>query len=87
MDRQKNRYAEVFGNDVVVENGDKLAQRFDNVDEEGKPYENICDSDETVHYPRSGFNMDKKSVLIVNTKEYMQGVRVETCRYFNQSIK
>ncbi|XP_065087133.1 uncharacterized protein spz isoform X4 [Ochlerotatus camptorhynchus] len=80
MDRQKGRYAEVFGNDVVVKNGDKLAQRFYNVDEEGNPYKYICDSEETVHYPRNGFNMDKKSVRIVNTKEYMQGVRVETCR-------
>lgn len=80
MDRQKDRYAEVFGDDVVVKNGDKLAQRFDNVDEEGKPYQNICDSEEMVQYPRSGFNLDKKSVRIVNTKEYKQGVRVETCR-------
>lgn len=76
--RQKDRYAEVFGNDVVVESGDKLVQRFDN--EDGNAFEYICDSEERLIHPRSGFTTDNKSVMIINTKDYMQGVRIETCR-------
>lgn len=78
--RQKDRFAEVFGNDVVVENGDKLVQRFDNVDENGNSFEFICESEERLIHPKSGFNTDNKSIMIVNTKDYMQGVRIETCR-------
>lgn len=87
MDRLKDRYAEVFGNDEVVENGDKVAQRFDNVDENGNPYQYICDSEVMVHYPHSGFNMNKTSVTIVNTKRYRQGVRVETCGNTHKSCE
>ncbi|XP_065087135.1 protein spaetzle isoform X6 [Ochlerotatus camptorhynchus] len=78
--RQKDRYAEVFGNDVVVESGDKLVQRFDNVDEDGNAFEYICDSEERLIHPKSGFTTDNTSVMIINTKDYMQGVRIETCR-------
>lgn len=78
--RHKDRYAEVFGNDVVVESGDKLVQRFDNVDENGNAFEYICDTEERLIHPKSGFNTDDKPVMIINTKDYMQGVRIETCR-------
>lgn len=76
--RQKDRYAEVFGNDIVLTDGDKLVQRFD-VDENGNSFEFICESRERLIHPRSGFNADNKSIMIVNTNDYMQGVRIETC--------
>ncbi|EAT34304.1 AAEL013434-PA [Aedes aegypti] len=76
--RQKERFAEVFGNDIVLNDGDKLVQRFD-VDENGNSFEFICESRERLIHPRSGFNTDNRTIMIINTKEYMQGVRIETC--------
>ncbi|XP_062540377.1 uncharacterized protein LOC134208405 isoform X2 [Armigeres subalbatus] len=79
VDRQKERFAEVFGNDVVVENGDKLVQRFDSVDDSRNAFRYICPSEERLIHPKSGFDKDEKRVMIINTQNYMQGVRIETC--------
>ncbi|XP_058812834.1 protein spaetzle-like isoform X2 [Topomyia yanbarensis] len=69
------RYSEVFGDDVLVSNGDKLVQRFDTSDDEF-----LCNSEERLVHPKSGLTKDDYTVMIVNTRDYLQGVRVETCR-------
>ncbi|XP_053687699.1 protein spaetzle-like isoform X2 [Sabethes cyaneus] len=69
------RYSAIFGNDVVIPNGDKLMQRFDFPDEEF-----LCASEERLVHPKSGKNQQNQEVTIVNTATYIQGVRVETCR-------
>lgn len=69
------RFSEIFGNDVVITNGDKLVQRFDYPDEEF-----LCGSEERLVHPKSGKNQKNQEVMIVNTAAYIQGVRVETCR-------
>ncbi|EDS40441.1 sptzle 1B [Culex quinquefasciatus] len=72
--RHEHRFAEVFGNDVVVNSGDHLDKRFDTSDDEF-----LCQSREKLVHPQSGYTMDKRLVMIVNTPSYTQGVRIETC--------
>lgn len=72
--RQEYRFAEVFGDDVVVDNSDTLEKRFDTSDDEF-----LCPSVEKLVHPQSGYTVNDKLVMIVNTPNYMQGVRIETC--------
>ncbi|XP_058822002.1 protein spaetzle-like [Topomyia yanbarensis] len=74
--RHEQRFAEVFGNDVVVDTGDELYQRFDTSDDEP-----LCTSEERLVQPQSGYTMDKKLVMIVNTPNYTQGVKIEICHH------
>lgn len=69
------RFAEVFGNDVVLEDSESLQPRFDTSDDDF-----LCMSDEKLVHPQSGYTMEEKLVMIVNTPNYMQGVRIEICR-------
>lgn len=73
--RQEYRFVEVFGDDVVVDSGDILDKRFDTSDDEF-----LCSSVEKLVHPQSGYTIDNKLVMIVNTPNYIQGVRIETCR-------
>ncbi|XP_062565567.1 protein spaetzle-like [Armigeres subalbatus] len=73
--RQEYRFAEVFGDDVVIDNDDTLEKRFDTSDDEF-----LCTSIEKLVHPQSGYTIHNKLVMIVNTPSYMQGVRIETCR-------
>ncbi|XP_065094224.1 protein spaetzle-like [Ochlerotatus camptorhynchus] len=73
--RQEYRFAEVFGDDVVMDSGDTLIKRFDTSDDEF-----ICMSEEKLVHPQSGYTIKDQLVMIVNTPSYMQGVRIETCR-------
>lgn len=73
--RQEYRFAEVFGDDVVIDSGDTLEKRFDTSDDEF-----ICTSEEKLVHPQSGYTIKDKLVMIVNTPNYMQGVRIETCK-------
>uniref|UniRef100_T1D488 Putative spatzle n=1 Tax=Psorophora albipes TaxID=869069 RepID=T1D488_9DIPT len=75
VSRHKERFSEVFGNDVVVEDGDKLVQRFDGTDLDA-----LCESVERLIHPKEGFTKDDQKIMIVNTQDYTQGVRIETCR-------
>lgn len=48
--------------------------------------DSVCDSDETVLYPKVGQNADDQTLFIVNNDgNYKQGVRVEKCRRKEQS--
>lgn len=75
ISRQEYRFAEVFGDDVVMDSGDTLEKRFDTSDDEF-----LCLSEEKLVHPQSGYTIEDKLVMIVNTPNYMQGVRIETCR-------
>lgn len=72
--KYKQQYAGVFGEDVVVPEGDALVTRFDTSND--RP---LCYSVERLIHPQEGFTKDKINLTIVNTKEYKQGVRVELC--------
>uniref|UniRef100_A0A1Q3FFK0 Putative spatzle n=2 Tax=Culex tarsalis TaxID=7177 RepID=A0A1Q3FFK0_CULTA len=72
--KYKQQYAGVFGEDVVVPEGDALVTRFDTSSD--RP---LCYSVERLIHPQEGFTKDKINLTIVNTKEYKQGVRVELC--------
>lgn len=72
--KYKQQYAGVFGEDVVVPEGDNLVTRFDTSSD--RP---LCYSVERLIHPQEGFTKDKINLTIVNTKEYKQGVRVELC--------
>ncbi|XP_055531779.1 protein spaetzle-like [Wyeomyia smithii] len=76
VSRYEQRFAEVFGNDVVIDSGDVLHQRFDTSDDEF-----LCTSEEKLVHPQSGYTMEEKLVMIVNTPNYSQGVRIEVCRH------
>lgn len=75
VSRHEQRFAEVFGNDVVIDSGDELHQRFDTSDDEF-----LCTSEEKLVHPQSGYTMEEKLIMIVNTPNYSQGVRIEVCR-------
>ncbi|XP_049805379.1 uncharacterized protein LOC126248444 isoform X1 [Schistocerca nitens] len=48
--------------------------------------DSVCDSEETVLYPKVGQNADDRTLFIVNNDgNYKQGVRVEKCRRKEQS--
>lgn len=70
----KQKYAGVFGEDVVVPAGDTLVTR--NGFSDDTP---LCLSVEKLIHPQRGFTKTSKNLTIVNTKEYRQGVRVEIC--------
>ncbi|XP_053696034.1 protein spaetzle-like [Sabethes cyaneus] len=75
VSRHEHRYAEFFGNDVVIDSEEEIQQRFDTSDDEF-----LCDSEEKLVHPKSGYNTGEKLVMIVNTPNYAQGVRIELCR-------
>ncbi|XP_058448789.1 protein spaetzle-like [Malaya genurostris] len=77
--RHEQRFAEVFGNDVVIDTGDELYQRFDTSDDDF-----LCTSEEKLVHPQSGYTKEEKLVMIVNTPNYTQGVRIEMCRHPEQ---
>lgn len=72
--KYKQQFAGVFGEDVVVPEGDSLVPRFDTSDDTP-----LCYSIEKLIHPQVGFTKDDKKYQIVNTREYKQGVRVELC--------
>lgn len=72
--KYKQQYAGVFGEDVVVPEGDALVTRFDTSNDVP-----LCTSVEKLIHPQEGFTKDRYNLTIVNTKEYKQGVRVELC--------
>lgn len=74
VSKYKQQFAGVFGEDVVVPEGDNLVPRFDTSDD--MP---LCYSVERLIHPQEGFTKDRTKLKIVNTKEYKQGVRVELC--------
>lgn len=65
-----------FGDDLVIPAGDALNARSNAFGDEF-----LCDSAETLVHPRSGTTRNNSTVWIVNTEDYKQGVRIETCRY------
>lgn len=75
ISRHEERFAEFFGDDVVVNSGDEIHLRYDVSDDEF-----LCISEEKLIHPQSGYTMDEKLVMIVNTANYSQGVRIELCR-------
>ncbi|XP_058442864.1 protein spaetzle-like isoform X2 [Malaya genurostris] len=79
IDSHGQQFKEFFGEDIVVSSGDKLVQRFDTSDDEF-----LCRSEERLIHPKSGLNKDDQTVMIVNTANYVQGVRMETCSNVDQ---
>ncbi|XP_053687184.1 protein spaetzle-like [Sabethes cyaneus] len=75
VSRHKERYAEVFGNDMVIDSGDELHKKFETSDDDF-----LCVSEQKLVHPQSGYNVAEKLVMIVNTPNYLQGVRIEVCR-------
>lgn len=73
MNEHVERYAALFGNDIIAPEGDKLVPRFDTSDDEY-----LCNSVEKLVHPKSYFENGQNS-LIVNTDKFKQGVRIETC--------
>lgn len=72
--KYKQQFAGVFGEDIVVPEGDSLVPRFDTSDDTP-----LCYSIEKLIHPQVGFTKDDKKYQIVNTDQYKQGVRVELC--------
>ncbi|XP_055610582.1 protein spaetzle [Uranotaenia lowii] len=70
------RYESFFGNDLVI--NDSVTTRFDNDDEF------LCQVREQVYHPPHGFNKDNEKIMIVNTEDYKQGVRIEMCETSSQ---
>lgn len=71
-----------FGDDFVISDGDALNTRSDTPDE---PF--LCESNERLFHPLEGRTRNNFTVWIVNTKDYKQGVRIETCRYVGKPCK
>lgn len=64
----------LFGDDVVLTDTVNLTQRIDLPGEQS-----LCDSRETVIYPKVGLNSNETWRYIVNSGNYTQGIRIETC--------
>lgn len=73
-------FAGVFGDDVVVPDGDSIGVRSDTEDIDVP----LCTPRERVIHPDYGFTNDKRRLTIVNTDNYKQGVRVEYCEHSEQ---
>lgn len=80
MDKHISHFQGLFGDDMV--NGDELNQRFDTSDD---IY--FCDSTEDLIHPSEGISFKNSSEMIINTDNYKQGVRVETCRNEGQPCR
>lgn len=80
MAKHKSHFEGAFGDDMV--NGDKLNQRFDTSDDIF-----FCDSKEVLIHPLEGISWKNSSELIVNTDNFKQGVRIETCRNEGQPCR
>uniref|UniRef100_A0A0A9XN41 Protein spaetzle n=1 Tax=Lygus hesperus TaxID=30085 RepID=A0A0A9XN41_LYGHE len=65
-------YNNFFLNDTLVPEG--LSTRIDGFDEQP-----LCLSKEELFFPKKAVATDKDTKLIVNTGNYLQGVRVELC--------
>lgn len=74
VSRHELRYSEFFGNDFVIDSDEEIHQRFDVSDDEY-----LCISEQKLVHPQSGYTMKDQLVMIVNTPNYSQGVRVELC--------
>lgn len=69
-----------FGNDTL--NGDQLDARMDISNDQF-----FCDSEESLIHPPVGLTSKNSSVMIVNTNNYQQGVKIEKCRNEGQPCK
>lgn len=64
----------VFGDDVVIPDGDALNSRSDTAN---APF--LCESEQLLIHPKEELSRNNSMVWIVNTKDYKQGVRIEKC--------
>lgn len=75
MNSHKASFEGAFGDDTVIPAGDSLYSRSHTSSDEF-----LCDSEEKLIHPRSGSTRNNSTVWIVNTEDFKQGVRIETCR-------
>lgn len=79
LQENANKYADIFGSDIVTSDiVDRANDMF------GDHEEHLCDSYEKVIYPTTGKTQDGSELFIFNTNDYKQGVRVSMCRNTGQ---
>lgn len=72
IDAELKKFEGLFGVDEV-----ELESRFG--DDDDNDEWKLCNSRQTIIFPKSGLTQENTWMFIVNSKNYVQGIRVEIC--------